>query len=445
MEKMNPLQEIVEAQHKGFEKGIYSVCSSNPYVINALFEYELDSGNYVLIESTSNQVNQYGGYTGKNAQQFADSVHEMAQRVGFPIEQIILGGDHLGPNVWRNEPTEEAMRKSCELVASCISAGYSKIHLDASMKLADDDAGCPLDPKIAAHRAAQMCKACEDRYQSQSELTLAPCYIIGTEVPVPGGVVSGDGVLSITNPTTVKQTLEISQQAFEDLGLADAWGRVVGLVVQPGVEYGDSSLDRYDRVKTTQLVKFIENYKNLVYEAHSTDYQTKDALRQMVQDHFAILKVGPALTYAFREAIFALDMMEQEWLAGKDDVKLVNIRALLDEEMLSAPASWEKYFEGDPQYLQFARKYSYSDRSRYYWDNPKLQNAVQALINNLSQHPLPETLISQFMPCQYRKIIEGQITNHPLSLIYDRIIDRFEDYAYACGDGRHSRKATNRL
>ena len=50
----------------------------------------------------------------------------------------------------------------------------------------------------------------------------------------------------------------------------------------------------------------------MVYEAHSTDYQTRDALRALVKDHFAILKVGPGLTFAMREALWALDAIDQE-------------------------------------------------------------------------------------------------------------------------------------
>ena len=62
------------------------------------------------------------------------------------------------------------------------------------------------------------------------------------------------------------------------------------------------------------LKKTIEKYDQFVYEAHSTDYQRKETLRQMVKDHFVILKVGPALTFAMREALFSLDFIEKELL-----------------------------------------------------------------------------------------------------------------------------------
>ena len=45
----------------------------------------------------------------------------------------------------------------------------------------------------------------------------------------------------------------------------------------------------------------------LVFEAHSTDYQPPESLSRLVIDGFAILKVGPGLTFALREALYALD------------------------------------------------------------------------------------------------------------------------------------------
>ena len=51
----------------------------------------------------------------------------------------MLGGDHLGPYVWRAEPADEAMAKARDLVRDYVAAGYTKIHLDASMRLGGDD------------------------------------------------------------------------------------------------------------------------------------------------------------------------------------------------------------------------------------------------------------------------------------------------------------------
>src|ERR1700747_897585 len=119
----------------------------------------------------------------------------------------------------------------------------------------------------------------------------------------------------------------------------------------------------------------------LVYEAHSTDYQTETALRNLVRDHFAILKVGPVLTYAAREAVFALSDIEQEWIT---DRPRSDFRARLDEVMVAEPKYWQSYYGGTEAERTLARKYSFSDRLRYYWPDPRVDQSLQVLVKNLS-------------------------------------------------------------
>ena len=185
--RQSPLSEIVAAQKKGEAIGITSICSANPFVIEASLRYGLDGGGPVLIESTCNQVNQYGGYTGMTPADFVAFVHGIADEVGFPREHIILGGDHLGPNAWQDEPAVRSMAKAQVLVRDYVLAGYKKIHLDASMKCADDDPDRPLDETISAQRAADMALMAEETFSQVVADGLAPRYVIGTEVPVPGG------------------------------------------------------------------------------------------------------------------------------------------------------------------------------------------------------------------------------------------------------------------
>jgi sugar/nucleoside kinase (ribokinase family) len=84
--------------------GITSVCSAHPMVLEATIRQAATDGTAVLIESTCNQVNHQGGYTGLTPAAFRDQVYRIADQVGFPRAQIILGGDHLGPNPWRHLP-----------------------------------------------------------------------------------------------------------------------------------------------------------------------------------------------------------------------------------------------------------------------------------------------------------------------------------------------------
>lgn len=419
------IDEVVSAQKKGEARGIYSVCSAHPTVVRASLAHALENGTYALVESTCNQVNQFGGYTGMRPGDFRSFLGEMARRLDFPPERLILGGDHLGPEVWQDEPVEIAMAKACVLVRDYVLAGYLKIHLDASMKLKGDPAG-PLSREIAAMRSAELAQAAEEAHARRG-FGEAPRYVIGTEVPIPGGARQKEDHVSVTRVSDVEATIEVSRQAFVEKGLESAWERVIALVVQPGVEFGDDFIQEYDQKGAADLSNFIEK-ESLVFEAHSTDYQTRECLRQMVGDHFAILKVGPALTFAYREAVFALAMMENELYPGGERSNLIKV---LDQVMLEHPKHWAKYYPGDRRTKHFARKYSYSDRCRYYWLDPTIQAALRKLMRNLGKATIPLSLVSQYLPEQYKRIREGRLENKPQEIIWDKIRDVLDDYQSA--------------
>ncbi len=392
-------------------------------------------GSLLLIESTSNQVNQFGGYTGQTPAAFVRFVKEIAAAMDLAFERIVIGGDHLGPNVWRNERPDSAMQKAVELVRACVLAGYTKIHLDASMHLAGDpgNPSLPLAEEIVSARAAEMCKAAEEAHAELGDNSPAPLYVIGTEVPIPGGELSDTDPPEVTNVEDAARTIQMAKQTFEARGLHAAWERVIALVVQPGVEFGDANVFPYEPEKARSLSRFVEQLWPGVYEAHSTDYQTAGALREMVRDHFAILKVGPWLTFAFREAVFALAAIEEEWLGGRKDVMISRVREALEGAMLADPRYWKDYYKGDEATLHFARKYSFSDRARYYWPQPTVVDAVQRLIQNLTLHPAPAPVLSQFLPSQAELLLAKTIVNDPIDLIRSKILEVIDYYACACG------------
>jgi D-tagatose-1,6-bisphosphate aldolase subunit GatZ/KbaZ len=423
------LQEMVARQHAGMATGIYAVCSANEYVLRASVLRALADGSPLLVEATCNQVNQFGGYTGQTPAQFARSLEELVGDYGLPRDRLILGGDHLGPNPWRREPAALAMNKARTLVRDCVLAGYEKIHLDASMSLGGDPPGQPLAPDEIAERVAMLAAAAESAAGEAGRE--GPLYVIGTEVPAPGGAGAAEETLSISDPADVEATIALTRRAFAGRGLEAAWERVIAVVVQPGVEFGDSGWHAYQPEAARPLSQLIEQKQGLVFEAHSTDYQTQAALQQLVAGHFAILKVGPALTFAFREAIFSLAMIEEAWLDGTVIPSAVPLA--LEEAMLSHPEHWEGYYIGDSVAQRFARRYSYSDRSRYYWPEPMVTAAVAQLLRNLSARPLPLPLLSQFAPQQYAKVRTGELPNTPFAVIYDRIGGVLADYACACG------------
>jgi D-tagatose-1,6-bisphosphate aldolase subunit GatZ/KbaZ len=426
------LETVVNRNRRHEAVGVYSVCSANSWVLEAAMCQALEDESPLCIESTSNQVNQFGGYTGLTPVQFKAFLCSIAQQAGFPAERILLGSDHLGPYPWRNESAETALGKACELVKASVLAGYSKIHLDASMACADDPPNQPLPDDAVAARAAALCRVAENTRAGLPDGSPAPVYVIGTEVPIPGGEQEPGLAPAITRVDDARRTLESFRSAFLKLGLDEAWDRVVGLVVQPGVEFGDASVFEYDRSKAEQLSKCLPASPSLVYEAHSTDYQPARALREMVEDHFAILKVGPWLTFAFREAVFALSEIESEWLGTRRGVSVSKVPEALERAMLNHQEHWRAYYHGEEWELSFARRYSYSDRCRYYWPELSVQQELNQLIANLTAFAPPLTLLSQYCPLEYNAVRAGRIQSNPISLIHHRIREVVRVYAAAC-------------
>jgi D-tagatose-1,6-bisphosphate aldolase subunit GatZ/KbaZ len=421
----------------GIPVGVCSICSAHALVLKAAMADARDRGSQVCIESTSNQVNQFGGYTGMDARAFVEFVAGIAASVDLRLEKIILGGDHLGPFAWRKEPSAVAMERSAELVSSYVKAGFRKIHLDTSMRCAGDpgEEGAPLEESIVTERAAYLAEVCERTWAAEGGNTLPPVYVIGTEVPVPGGEEAKSHAPAVTSVEDVECTLAMSRAAFLARGLYSAWDRVIAVVVQPGVEFSDTTVFPYEHSAAAKLSAFISAGGKCVFEAHSTDYQSAEALKQMVEDHFAILKVGPWLTFAFREAVFALSMIEEEWLGSRKTVALSGIRDVLERAMLDEPSGWQDYYHGDEGYLKYARKYSYSDRCRYYWPKAEVRRAMDRLVRNLQDSPAPLTLISQYLPVQYGQIRRGELTSEPEALLRAKVGEVLQIYSRACGTG----------
>ena len=426
----HPLNNIIKSQKNGVPKGIYSICSANEYVIEVALKYAMQKKINVLIESTCNQVNQFGGYTGMKPLDFDNFVFSIANRIKYPKNKIILGGDHLGPNPWKKETSQSAMEKACSMVREYVLAGFSKIHLDASMCLADDSEGeyRALDPEIIAEREAKLCFEAEKSYKNIfSSDTLLPVYVIGSEVPAPGGTKEDKGNSEISSSFNLKNTIELTKKAFYDLNLESAWERVIAVVVNLGIEFNNKKVFEYNRESVQGLFRIIKQYPNLAIEAHSTDYQPRSALKNMVKDGVAILKVGPALTFAFREALFALCYIEKELFFNTLEVQS-NLIEVIEKGMLENPKYWVDYYEGTDEEKRLARKYSFLDRSRYYWNISKIKKAVEILFENLKKKKIPLTLISQFMPIQYQKIRDNIIKNDPKELVRDNIVNVLDKY-----------------
>lgn len=429
----NALTKIVAIQKSGKAVGIYSACSANSFVIEAVLKKGLEDNSCVLIESTANQCDQFGGYTGMKPIDFKNYVYEIADKLGFDKNKIFLGGDHLGPLTWTSLDEKEAMANSEVLIDAYVSAGFTKIHVDTSMKVADDDPNVRLSDETIARRGVHLVKVAENAYKKLLETNpdaVEPVYIVGSEVPIPGGSQAAiDEGVQVTKVEDFAATMNTFKDTFEKEGISDVWDRVLGIVVQPGVEEKDSGCTEYDRSKAVELAKAIRTIPDLVFEGHSTDYQTKIKLREMVEDGVAILKVGPGLTFAAREGLYALSFIEDE--ACKANGKTPsNFREVLDAEMLKNDKHWKKHYHGTDAEIALKRKYSFSDRSRYYYTTDAVKAAIDTLLDNLKDG-CPLNLLSQFMPIQYTKVREGVLKNDPKELVLDRIGNTIDEYLYA--------------
>jgi D-tagatose-1,6-bisphosphate aldolase subunit GatZ/KbaZ len=427
--KERPLKAIRDlvARHKAAERiGITSVCSAHPLVIEAALRHaQAHHDQLVLIEATSNQVNQDGGYTGMTPVAFRDFVSAIARRIGFPADRLLLGGDHLGPNPWTKLPFEQAMTKAEVMVADYVAAGFGKIHLDCSMSCADDPV--PLPERTIAERAARLCHAAERSYRGNRED--GPSYVIGTEVPVPGGAAEDLHELAVTSPDAALETIALHGDLFAEQGLSDAWNRVIATVVQPGVEFDHDKVIDYAPSKARALSAAIERVDRIVFEAHSTDYQTAAALAALVQDHFAILKVGPGLTFALREALWALDSIERELLPQD---RRANLKDVTLGRMKAQPVHWSNYYEGEGAALDLQLQYSFSDRIRYYWPDQTIAAALEKLFGNLRELPPPLPLISQYLPVAFEALRAGRITSDPADLVTAHLFATLDAYHGAC-------------
>ena len=420
------IADIARLHHAGTRVGITSVCTAHPLAIEAAMLQAMADDAPVLIEATCNQVNQDGGYTGMTPQAFRTFVLGIAGRVGFDPARLILGGDHLGPNPWKALPAEQAMRHAETMMVGFARAGFTKLHLDTSMGCRGEPAALPDD--LTAARAARLAGVAE-KAAAAAGLPL-PCYVIGTEVPVPGGALEALDNLEVTRPEAALHTVAVHRSAFGAAGLERAFARAVGIVVQPGVEFGHADVIPYRPERARGLAAVLRDMPQFVFEAHSTDYQSAAGLRALVDDGFAILKVGPGLTFALREALYGLDHIADVLDPSRPGGTA--LRGSMERLMLAEPGHWQRYYEGEGAQLFAQRHFSYSDRIRYYWPHAEARAAVAGLMERLGNGPVPETLVSQYLPRLAEAVRDGSVWPVPRDLVMAAVRTALAPYSAAC-------------
>jgi D-tagatose-1,6-bisphosphate aldolase subunit GatZ/KbaZ len=283
-----------------------------------------------------------------------------------------------------------------------------------------------LGDEVVAARAARLAAVAETTARRTGGAP--PAYVIGTEVPTPGGATHALTAIDVTEPDAALATVEAHRRAFARQGIDGAFARVIAIVVQPGVEFDHDRVALYDPLKALRLATVLEREPALVFEAHSTDYQPPELLTALVADGFAILKVGPALTFALREALYGLDRIALERDPGWRDRSL---EAAMERLMVAEPGHWQRHYSGPLETQRLLRHFSYSDRIRYYWPAPRAKAAVARLIAELEATPIPETLVSQFLPRCYAAVRDHAVPAEPRALVMESIRQALDPYLTA--------------
>jgi D-tagatose-1,6-bisphosphate aldolase subunit GatZ/KbaZ len=428
---------LLRKRGEGKRAGIYSVCCANPIVIEASMDQARSGCGPLLVESTSNQVNQYGGYTGMKPSDFVAFVRDIASRSAFAPENLILGGDHLGPLVWKNMPESEAMSRAEELIAAYVEAGFTKIHIDTSMRLGGDPLDRALPDDVIAARGARLCAVAEATYEGISGAVSGasrPVYVIGSEVPTPGGAQDGKDTLLPTSPSAFRASYGAFERAFKKLELTSAWERIIAFVVQPGVEFNGTAIFDYDRSAAAELGASLNDIgRPFIFEAHSTDYQKPESLMCMVEDGVGILKVGPGLTFSLRECLIAMEHIERE-LAPVYGLALSNFADTLEAAMKADDSHWRNHYHGDEPSLKFQRRYSFFDRARYYLPNHKVDRSIKILLDNLERTEIALPLLSQYLPRSYDMARLGMPRVSPREMLKDNVRAALSPYSEACNE-----------
>ncbi len=356
------LRDIIARNRAGDRVAIPSVCSAQPDVLRASLAMAQRLDKQIVIEATSNQVNQDGGYTGMTPADFIRFVHDLADDAGADRDRIIFGGDHLGPQAWRHMDVQTAMAKAEVMVRDYVAAGFGKIHLDCSEGCAGEPA--QLTDEITAERSARLAALC---CATGDDLL----FVVGTEVPPPGGArMDDDGDIAPTHPAAARATLAAHDAAFGDMAPL-----IGGLVVQPGVEFSPTAVHPMPLDRDPHLLDALADHPHICLEAHSTDYQDPSVFVRLADLGFAFQKVGPALTFAYRHALYALDQLRDPKGA---------LQAVMETVMVADPSYWQGHYAGDADDLYQQRHFGLADRIRYYWPQPAAHTAVAYLKNALA-------------------------------------------------------------
>ena len=139
--------------------------------------------------------------------------------------------------------------------------------------------------------------------------------------------------------------------------------------------------------------------------------------------------MGPATTFALREALWALDSIVAELNRAGDRLGL---RATVLAALHADPSHWRAYYESVGAALDLQLQYSLSDRIRYYWTVPAVRDAVERLFATFDAAPPPLALVAQFLPSAVDALRAGRLQLRARDLVIHHVRGVLHDYSAAC-------------
>jgi D-tagatose-1,6-bisphosphate aldolase subunit GatZ/KbaZ len=386
-------------------KNLPSFCTSNLNVLKSLIIFARYNNLPLLIETTSNQINQYGGYTNLKPKQFVNKIKKIAKNLNFKNE-IIFGADHLGPLPWKHLGANKAIKNAKQLIRAVVTAGYKKIHIDTGMKLKGDKY---LSKKKIFNRSRLI-------FDSVKKKKIKNIFFVfGTEVPIAGG--ENNFKFKNTKINSIKKDIKEYKKLKNNFSL----------VIEPGLGFSNQKIYKL-KMNSFSKKKILVDSSNLTYEAHSTDYQDLNSLKKLVKNNFKFLKVGPELTFNYLKAIIKLEKIEK--IKFKNNLSQIKKKIL--KEMEKNQVFWKNYYKGSKKKIEYLKLESYLDRSRYYWNTEKVIHSLKILEKNINS--INENLLFNNKKNLNKKLYlknKLKLSNFDF-IIYESLLNSFSKYYRSC-------------
>jgi D-tagatose-1,6-bisphosphate aldolase subunit GatZ/KbaZ len=361
-------------------KALPSFCTSNFLVVERLLIFCKKNKLPALIETTSNQVNQDGGYSKNQPKDFVKKINKLAKRLNVSKKYIYYGADHLGPLPWKKNNHKLALKKSIRLLHLCLKAKYNKIHIDASIRCNDDKL---LTNKDIFIRTQYILKNLQNK-KNLKEIF----FVFGTEVPLAGG--NDKNKIKTTEIDKITQDYDNFSKLHKSTKMKI---KNFALVIEPGMNFKHKSVVK-PNLQNFHIKKKFSKKNNFCFEAHSTDYQKFKTLKNLVKNNFKILKVGPELTYNLIKSLLFMEDIEKKSLGKNSDFKNTVLK-----KMFANNIYFKDYFKIiEKKKLKKNIFNSYYDRARYYLYSNDVKNSVKTLkinINKFNRQDIIESLLKK--------------------------------------------------